>query len=330
MRVRDSMKLMAAVAMAAACIPGRAYASAIDVALANETLLTNTTGNSSNQGIYPITSYSNSPVGDGTPNQISIPVAGSANYDAADTNDSGTLWNVIQSTSTPPTSNTSGSTVDVLYQQGIVLRDSGGNSTNVTMDVSEILPNGKADYIHASGSNGTTAGTDGLAPAPNGVNDAITSGSSHTEVMGSEWIPNSTSEGLLFTLHGLSAGATYDLYVYGAGNADGEGGAFSLAAGNVLASADGGISAASTNTSATSLYRSVFSAAGGTNPTPEMGLSWNELIGVADTNGNFTFQEVQSGDNVKPAMNGFQLQAVPEPAALALLPLAGLALRRRK
>ncbi|HEY1686741.1 MAG TPA: PEP-CTERM sorting domain-containing protein [Tepidisphaeraceae bacterium] len=326
MRVKRSIQCAAALTIAAACMPGRANASAIDVALANETVLTNQTGNSTNQGIYPITSYSNT--SDGKPNQISIPAAPSVNYDAADENDTGTMWNVVQATSTTPTSNSTGNTVDVLYEQGIALKDSSGATTNVTMDVSEILPNGKADNIHASGSNGTTAGTDGLAPAPNGVNDGITSGSSHNELMGSEWITNSASEGLLFTLHGLTAGNTYDLYVYGAGNANGEGGAFSLAAGNQLTT--GGVSSASTNTSSSSLYRSVFSAAGGNNPAPEMGLSWNELIGMADSNGNFTFQELQSGDSVKPSMNGFQIDAVPEPSSLALIAVAGLALRRRK
>jgi hypothetical protein len=118
-------------------------------------------------------------------------------------------------------------------------------------------------------------------------------------------------------------GDTFSLYVYGSGTTNGQGGVFTLAASN------GGASA-TTNSSSTNRYLSVF-AADGISPGPEKGLSWNLLSGTVDASGDVTFTETDNADLVKPGMNGFQLDiAVPEPASLGLLALGGVALLGRR
>jgi PEP-CTERM motif len=313
-RVRSSTKVLAAMAIASAFIAGRAHASAIDVALANFSTTT-TTGNATNSGINPIT-Y--------TPVHVTIPVASGKTYDAADLTDTGTTWNSLQSVSTTPTTVSSGVT-QVLYEQNIPLVDSSGATTSVTLNASAIESNGKTDAIHTGHNDAAGAGTDGLAPGPSTTLDGYgtDAGAAHLELMNTAWVANGAAEGVSFTLNGLTPDGSYDLYVYGAGTVNGQGATFAMAAAN------GGASA-TTNSSTSSEYRSVFAADGVTPVTA--GESWNMLVGTADNSGSLTFTAMASETTgaVKPSIDGFQIDAVPEPGSLGLIALAGLALRRRK
>jgi hypothetical protein len=301
-------------AIASAFVAGRANASAIDVALANFSTTT-TTGNLTNSGINPIT-Y--------TPVHVSIPVAPGKTYDAADLTDTGTTWNSLQTVSTVPTTVSVGVT-QVLYEQNIPLVDSSGATTSVTLNASAIESNGKADAIHTGHNDAAGAGTDGLAPGPSTTLDGYgtDAGAAHLELMNTAWVANGAAEGVSFTLNGLTAGGSYDLYVYGAGIANGQGATFTMASAN-------GSASASTNSSTSSAFRSVFQADG---VTPvAAGESWNVLAFNADSNGSATFTALASETTgaVKPSIDGFQIDAVPEPASLGLIALGGLVLRRRK
>jgi hypothetical protein len=324
------LALSAAICAAVVCAQANlVHAAAINVALANHSTTTTTT-NANNSTIDPVT-Y--------TPMHVTIPVAPGQTYDAADTTDTGTTWNSLQSVSTVPATNTSGANVNVLYQQNLPLVDSSGAITAATLNVSEILPNNKGDAIHTG--QQTAAGTDGLVPNPGstaagtGANNGWgTSGSAQQELMGNEFIANGSAEGMIFTLDGLTAG-TYNVFVYGGGTTDGQGATFTLDPSNVPA---GGTAAVATNSDTSNLYHSVFDSSG-TNPTPEKGLSWNMLTATVGASGILTFSATASETTgaVKPAVNGFQIDAVagvatPEPASLGVLAIGGLALlaRRRK
>jgi hypothetical protein len=302
----------------------------IDLAFTNNSVATTNNGGSTqatNMGIVPVTNY-----GGSAPSQVAIPDAPSATYDAADEADTGTLWNEMESVSTAPTSNATGGPVNVLYESGIPLKDSLGNTTTATFSMSEILPNGKADDVHTSGSNSSSTGTDTLAPNPGSTTDNISGGgSSHLLMMDSCWFVNSTTEGLIITIGGLTSGSQYDLYIYSDGCGAGQGGSFSLASGNTGVAGDT-TGAVTTNTGGTSStwYRSVFSTATGNNPAPEKDLSWNELIATADGSGNVTFTETLGPGGVKEAIDGLQIDAVPEPASLGLLSIGAIALMGRR
>jgi PEP-CTERM motif len=308
----------------------------IDLAFANETATSAANNGGStqatNMGITPITNY-----GGSAPTQVALPVQpGGGTWVAADENDAGTLWNVMQTTGVSPTANATGGNVDVTFEQDIALKDSLGNPTSATFTFQEVLPNGKSDFLHGSGSNSGTNGTDGLAPDPGSTNDGITAGSSHLLMMASGWIYQSTSESGIITIGGLTAGSQYDLYVYADGCTAGMGGTFTLASANSDVAGDT-VGAVTTNTGASTWFRSVFSSNTGDNPAPEQGKSWNELVATADTNGNITFTDTNSS-SVKEAIDGLQIDEVPsapvpEPASLGLLGLSGLGLmirRRRK
>lgn len=314
---RASVKLIAAAATAIGLsLAGHARASAINVALANYSTSTTTHADTTdNSGIDPIT-Y--------TPVQVTIPVAPGQTYDAADTADTGTIWNSLQSVNTAPSVASSGVT-NVLYEQNIPLADSMGNATTVTLNVSAIEPDTKADYIHTGHNDGKT-GADGLTANPASALDGYgtDAGAAHMELMNTAWVANGKSDGMQFTLNGLAPHGNYTLYFYGAGTSLGQGASLTMDAAN------GGASAA-TNADTTSEYYSVFGADGIT-PVPA-GESWNVLSFNADANGSATFSALASETTgaIKPSLDGFQIQtAVPEPASLGLLALGALALRRRK
>jgi len=319
-------------ALAGACLAG-GYAIAfpqtsqadlvLNVGLANFSTTGSDGGASSNLGVTPIT-YN--------PAQVTVADAPSANYDAADTTDPGTIWNSIEGDSTVPSIASSG-VMDVLFEQNLPLSNSIGASSGAKLNVYLIESNGKSDVIHTN--HETAAGTDLLNPQPGNstygaslVGDGYTNSSQDQLLMVDDWITNGASEGFMFQVTGLTAdiGQSFSLYVYGSGTSTGQGGTFSLASGN-------GNETVTTNNSATNRYSSVFSTNGGNNPTPELGLSWNELTGTVDSSGDVEFSELASGTGVKPGINGFQLDvSVPEPASVGLLAMAtlGLLARRRK
>ncbi len=320
------MLLSAGVGATMICLQANnANAAAINVALANDST-TATTGNATNSGINPIT-Y--------TPATSTIAAATGQTYDAADVNDSGTTWNSIESVSTAPTTASVGVTT-VLYQTGLPLVDSSGATTPITLSVSAVEGNGKSDFIHTGHNDAAGPDTNSLAPSPanstssNGLDGYGGAGAAHAELMGSSWVANGASDGMSFTLNGLTPNGSYNFYVYAAGVSSGQGATFAMSAAN------GGASAI-VNGDTTKEFRSVFMADGFT--LVPAGESWNTLVGTADATGSLTFTALASETTgaVKPAVDGFQFQAVtsvttPEPASLGLLAVGGLALlgRRRK
>jgi hypothetical protein len=284
-------------------------------------------GSSTNQGVVPQT-Y--------TPSLTGVPYAPAAVYDAADTNDGGTLWNTLLSPPSALAANTSGLPVTVTFQQNLPLADSEGNSNGAKLNVFFVLPNNKSDGIHNAGVTSLGTGSDELTANP-------------TELMSQSWFANSTSETIIFQLTGLTPNLGYNLYMYGGGANGGfagsaNGGSFSLAPSNQGYGYGGGTGWFSTaglsgqgayiTVPNNSSYYSVFSASGGNDPTPERGLSWVLLPAVSDANGNLSvFVQMDNPSLSKGYVNGFQLQPlVPEPATLGLLgaAAAGLMARRRK
>ncbi len=130
----------------------------------------------------------------------------------------------------------------------------------------------RGDAFH-SGSNALAgAGTDGLAPSPLAVppigsvaNDGWVTSSNNNLLMGSEWIGGGTGEGWAFTFNGLQPNTAYSLYVYGAGNTNGQGGRFegttTLVTDATTGITTGGVlnaTAVNTNNVAANSNRSVF------------------------------------------------------------------------
>lgn len=258
---------------------------------------------------------------------LGIPDAPSVNYDAADINDSGTLWNQLL----VPSVSTTGTTV---LESAVPLNDSFGNTTPVQLNVS-LASGTKNDSIHNEGvSTASTPEDDGLVPNP-------------AALMSQSWQLNSTNEQIIFELTGLNPGAPYNLYVYGAGTNRGNGGGFALpdtvnqgvgygtGAGWDAATSD--YNTEPTNNDAHDIHRSVFDATN-IDPTPEQGLSWVLLPTVADPNGDATFTVSLDANvgtfagNIKGSINGFQIQPAPEPASLgvAAMAITGMLAGRRR
>ncbi len=317
---RRNTRILAGACLAggfAIAFPQLSQAVVIDVGLADASTTTTLTGG----GVPVAITY--------TPAQVTVADAPSANYDAADTTDPGTIWNSIESVSTQPASGTSVSSV--LYEANLPLVSSTGAALTAELNVTALEGSGKTDYLHPNHNIPATAtGTDGLHPQPAsstysaGVGDGYTQSNSVHLLLGVDWITNSAGDGMQFQLTGLTAGQQFTLYVYGVGTTNASGGLFTLAAGN------GGASA-STNVTAAAKYLSVFTTAGGNTPTAP-GEAWNSMTGTVDSSGDVTFTETVGAGNVKPAMNGFQLDLanVPEPATLSLLSLGGVMLLGRR
>jgi hypothetical protein len=220
----------------------------------------------------------------------------------------------------------------VLFEQDLPLVNSANAATAVTMNVSLIESNGKTDFIHTNGT-APAADSNGLGPNPSnsaavtgtGPDGYGTTGASHEELMTPSWITNGAAEGYLITLNGLTPNGMFNLYVYGAGSANGQGGTFTLTDSSGVATGGGSVT---TNSGSTTLYKSVFEADGTTLVTA--GESWNKIAAVADNTGSLSFEELFSVSGTKPAINGFQIDAVPEPASLGLLALGGLGLLGRR
>jgi hypothetical protein len=238
-------------------------------------------------------------------------------YDAADTSDSGTLWNNVYNeggvgtntslTAIVPANSAVGS-YQFLYSIG--LQDSAGNPLSVTLSATM---NATSVDGHGEYNNVSPAGATGLMAQ----SARIYSG----------------GDNATWTFAGLTAGAQYNLYLYGVGGSVGNGAAYTLAAPNDAPS--GVFSAQTTDGTVTSTGNNViWDGSGNVTNGPGLdpnhlgnnayGVSWVELNAVADGSGNLIFTENKAASGVD-YISGFQLQpvAVPEPSAFAL---AGLGL----
>ena len=330
-----------AVAGIAGTVLGTAHhagASVVDVVLSRTGDGNTSVGNTSqpNNGITPVTYI---------PGTVNIPDApgglpsappSTVSYDAADTQDPGMAWNTLLCP-TVSVSNTTGGNITTLYQQNIPLVNSLGTSTADLLSVSFTENNGKNDVTHNTGVTNVTntPGSDGLlanpqlptqAGPPNGPANV-------TGLMGQSWFDNGTSEIITFGMAGLIPGHAYNLYVYGSGAGNGNGGTYTVPATNQGVGYNSTTGAYTTEPNATQIFRSVFDSSSGTNPAPELGLSWTVLPVVADAGGNLSFNVVKdNGSGSKGYINGFQLDDlnVPEPASVGLLGVGSLALMLRK
>jgi hypothetical protein len=253
---------------------------------------------------------------------ITIPVAPGQTYDAADTTDTGTTWNSLIA-STLTSNNLSGGNVTFVTEQNLPLVDSLGNASAVTISSIQFTePTGKNDGIHQTGVVAVSnPGTDGLTNNPAGL-------------MAQNWFDNGTGESMTFNLSGLTPNAVYNLYVYGAGTTNGFGGTFTAPVANRAAGYNATTGAYTTEPQLANIYRSVFDSTG-INPTPEQNLSWVLLPVQADGSGNLSFSaNKDNGSGIKGSINGFQIDAVPEPSTLALagagLGIMFMMIRRRR
>jgi hypothetical protein len=231
-----------------------------------------------------------------TPALTSIPVAPGATYDAADTADSGTQWNVLL---TPPTAvqvNGTGAVVTIVFQKNIPLSDSTGTATPAKLNVLYLEAPDKSNGIHSAAlpsSTGTDA--DGLEVNPK-------------ELIKTSWIAGSTAEQIEFQLTGLTPNQTFDLFIYGAGK-NGNGGTFTIADPNQGSGYNKTEGAYTTEPTEGSVYHSVFGGKSGIDPKPEEGKTWLVLPAQADGQGSLAFfVNHHHGTKIKGSINGFQLQ----------------------
>ena len=236
-------------------------------------------------------------------------------YDAADTFDSGTTWNNVYfqggvglNTSLTGIIPVGAAAGNFQFLYSVPLMDSTGAASSVTVSATM---NTSAGDGHAEYNNASPAGATGLMAQ----SARIYSG-----------VDNAT-----WTFAGLTAGAQYNLYLYGVGGAAGNGAAYTLAAPNDAPS--GVFTAQTTDGAVTSTANNTIwdgsgnvingpgtdSAHSGNNA---YGVSWIELNAVADSSGNLIFTENKAASGVD-YISGFQIQPVPEPSAFTL---AGLGL----
>jgi len=121
----------------------------------------------------------------------------------------------------------------------------------------------------------------------------------------------STANEATLTISGLTAGVLHDVAIYAQGDVDGQGGEFTLGSQTKTTSADP------------------------LDVNFDEGVNYITLSGQADGNGELeiTWRNLVDGNGSVErwsALNGFQVQAVPEPASLALMGLGGLMMLRRR
>ena len=236
-------------------------------------------------------------------------------YDAADTFDSGTTWNNVYfqggvglntSLTAIVPANAAIGNYQILYSVPLV--DSTGASTAVTVSatINATSVDGHAEYNNASPASGVGV----LAQSARLYSGGDTA---------------------TWTFAGLTAGAQYNLYLYGVGGASGNGAAFTLNAPNDAPS--GVFAAQTTDGAATSTANNTYWDGSGNviygpgTDTGHMGnnaygISWVELNAVADPSGNLIFTESKAASG-QDYISALQLQPVPEPSVFAL---AGLGL----
>lgn len=234
---------------------------------------------------------------------FTIPDAPGQTYDAADTSDTGTVWNSIVCPNNP---SDPGQTI----RETADLVDSHGNASTVTMFVS--IDNSEVGIADANpspfSSNG--AGTDGLAAAP-------------SQLMSQGWQAPGGGDDIQLIFLGLPTNIPLEVYTYGAGAGNGDGATFNLF-GSPLTTT-------TTQPNPSAIYRSVFDQTG-TNPLPEQGLSWTEAQ-YSTINGGFVVTiEPDAATGMPGSINGLQIQElVPEPASFSLVVIStgALIMRRR-
>jgi hypothetical protein len=218
---------------------------------------------------------------------------------AADQADTGTIWNnVFLPTATlNPAGNIgdalAGSTAGdyTLYASPLTgLVDSFSNTTALTLQIVN-------HYVATNNNAITGVNQSGNSPDP-------------SQLMGQAWRVQRGENSTTFTITGLTANQPYDLYFYGSGNAVGQGMSNTLAVANQL-----GVNPIRAGTSGTGTPIAVFDVNGNViNQT----ITWDVLHAQADSSGDlvFTDSKLASGQDF---MNGFQIQAVPEPSTIALV-----------
>lgn len=193
--------------------------------------------------------------------------------------DAGTFWNGV--------SIDSGTTTLISISDAL---DSAGASTGVGLTMTR--NDTEAFRIYSDGSSGN--------PTPGDLMQEYT-----------YW------DGYEVTLTGLAAG-TYNLYMYGHGNAEGQSTTFTLNPAN------GGDSASTSSYDATDFRNTTVAGEGYT---------WVKLTGTVDGSGILAVGGNQNDDpDISFSfLNGFQVEAIPEPATIGLVGLfgGGLLLLRR-
>jgi len=126
-----------------------------------------------------------------------------------------------------------------------------------------------------------------------------------------EWTDSSTANQATLTISGLTAGVLHDVAIYAQGDAAGQGGEFTLGSQTKTTSAD----PLTVNFDEGVNYITLSGQADGNG---ELEITWRNLV-----DGNGSVEQWS-------ALNGFQVQAVPEPASLALMGLGGLMMLRRR
>ena len=175
--------------------------------------------------------------------------------------------------------------------------DIGGRPTSITVsDMSD------SDGVTQSGVDVTLAGVDGASI--NRYNDTGSFSPSPLNLM------SGYSYGAEYdvTISGLEAGSYYKVYAYLCGNNEGQGGGLAIASAN----GGSGIDSYAYVTATGASFRDIYSGGG-------EGVSYLVDTAVVDENGDLSMR-------VDTYANGFQIEAIPEPATIGLIGLSGIGL----